>query len=244
MSDGTSIDQVGSSEQALPIVDDEPTMAPDSPAPLIDPAAPPSIGDPMIPPAAEPTAISEHGGEMGKVAKPLPTFEPFLPTIEPAQPAHLDHSLPDERSPRHSVVECPNCGSQWEGDNLRPHAAWFCGTCDFPLFWAGAGAPAGQTLTDAAFARLPGTDGRDAMLSLACPTCGEQNPPVPTANCLRCGSPLTPPAPVVIEAPAPAIIMLPPEPAPPRRRIWPWVLATCVLATALIVAVIVALNRS
>jgi hypothetical protein len=243
MSDGTSIDQIPSSEQAPPVVD-EPAMAPDSPPPLVDPAAPPSIGDPMNPPAVEPAAIAEHGGAMGRVAKPLPPFEPILPTIEPPRTAHLDHSLPDERSPHHTLVECPNCGSQWEGDNLRPHAAWFCGTCDFPLFWAGAGAPAGQTLTDAAFARLPGTDGRDAMLSLACPTCGEQNPPVPTANCLRCGSPLTPPPPVIAPAPAPApIIILPPEP-PPQRRIWPWVVATCVLATALLIAIVVALNRS
>jgi hypothetical protein len=239
MSDGTSAEHIAEREQEPPV--DEQRMAADSPLPMVDTSAPPPIGDPMTPSAAEPTELAERGGEAEPVARPLPPFEPFLPTLEPRQSVHLDHLLPDESGPSHIRVACPSCGSQWQGDDLRPHAEWFCATCDFPLFWAKSGAPGGQQVDDA-LARLPGTDGREAMLSLACPACGEQNPPVPTANCLRCGSPLSTPEPILTFAPPVPIVIVPAEPVK-QRRIWPWVLATCLLATALIVAIVVAYNR-
>jgi len=135
------------------------------------------------------------------------------------------------------LVRCPNCETVWEGSDLRPHAQWFCGKCDYPLFWAlppraddVAGGPDG----DGAFARLPGTDGRETLSSLACPHCGERNPPDPTRDCLRCGLSLTVRHDVVIE---PAIItvvqtqVLPPLPQR-KRRVWPWILATVVVAAA------------
>lgn len=241
MSDGTSTEQATASDQASPPALEQST-APSTPLPHTDPAAPPAIGDPLNPPAGEPVALAEVGGQAEPVQTPLPPYEPMLPTLTPTPVVFLDHALPDdEGEPGHIRVECPNCGSLWQGNDLRPHAEWFCGTCDFPLFWARSGVP-GSSDVDSAFARLPGTDGRDAMVSLACPTCGEQNPPVPSANCLRCGSPLTPPVAVMALAPPSPIMIVAPE-IVPRRRIWPWVVATCVLATALIVAVVIAVNR-
>jgi hypothetical protein len=237
----TSAGQVAGGDPAAE-PDDDLAMAPATSPPMADLAAPPPIADPMIPPAGEPAAVVERGGPAAPVASPLPPFETVLPTLAPPQAAHLDHALPDEAAPGHIRVECPNCGSVWQGNDLRPHSEWFCGTCDFPLFWARSGAPSAVEV-DAAFARLPGTDGRDAVLSLACPVCGEHNPPVPTANCLRCGSPLTTPVPVIaLPAPTPAPIVVVAEPVR-RRRIWPWVVATCVLAAALIVAIVIAVHR-
>jgi hypothetical protein len=66
------------------------------------------------------------------------------------------------------------------------------------------------------------------------------NPPVPTANCLRCHLPLTV-AEAAIAVPQPAVLYVQPE-LVRRRRIWPWVVATCVLAAALIVVIIVLVN--
>ncbi len=110
------------------------------------------------------------------------------------------------------------------------------------MFWARAGGQSGDTSTDDALARLPGTGGRSTLASLACPNCGELNPPVPTADCWRCGAPLTTPEPVP-PPPAPVVVVAAPivEP-PPRRPIWPWVVATCVLSAALIVLLILLLN--
>jgi hypothetical protein len=161
------------------------------------------------------------------------TTEP-LPTVDPTRAAPMGMAV----EPGVSRVICPSCGTVWQGNDLRPHAAWFCATCDFPLFWARAGGQSGETSTDDALARLPGTGGRSTLASLACPNCGELNPPVPTADCWRCGAPLTtpepaPPPPIPIVVAAPIV-----EPPPPRRPIWPWVVATCVLSAALIVLLI------
>lgn len=164
-------------------------------------------------------------------------YVPVLPTLDPVTSIRLEHASADEAiAPGQIRVQCPNCDSLWEGNDLRPHAEWFCGTCDFPLFWARSGAP-GVNDHGGAMARLPGTDGRDAILSLACPACGEMNPPVPTANCLRCGSPLGAQVPVMV-LPPPAVLYVQPE-LIIRRRIWPWVVATCVLAAALIIVIVV-----
>ena len=179
------------------------------------------------PVAQEPADPDEHE----------PTTEP-LPTVDPTRAAPMGMAV----EPGVSRVICPSCGTVWQGNDLRPHAAWFCATCDFPLFWARAGGQSGETSTDDALARLPGTGGRSTLASLACPNCGELNPPVPTADCWRCGAPLTtpesaPPPPVPIVVAAPLV-----EPPPPRPPSWPWVVATCVLSAALIVLIILLLN--
>lgn len=263
MTDRTSMDQVSGSDGDLP-----PTAADAAAGAGVDGAelAAAPLGGPVTPPPAAPGALVEHGGTSAPVeaptgtpvapgatgsttssatatSDPAPALErpyiPVLPTIDPVAPGHLDHvSADDAVAPGHIRVQCPNCDSLWEGNDLRPHAEWFCGKCDFPLFWARSGVPSSNEF-GGALARLPGTDGRDAILSLACPACGEMNQPVPTANCLRCGHPLTSPEPATV-LPAPAVLYLQPEPVA-RRRIWPWVVATCILAAALAVVIIVAI---
>lgn len=136
-------------------------------------------------------------------------------------------------------VECPNCHLVWEGNDIRPHAEWFCANCDYPLFWVLPPAPTEGAEGDGAFSRLPGTDGRDYLTSIACPHCAERNPPDPSADCLRCGLPLTP---VTVEPPAPPLVVTVERMVtPPRRRIWPWVVATCVSFTAFLVTLVLLL---
>ena len=192
------------------------------------------VSDPST--ATDPVA-HEPAGPDGPEPTTEPTTEP-LPTVDPTAAAPMGIAV----EPGVSRVICPSCGTVWQGNDLRPHAAWFCATCDFPLFWARAGGQSGDTSTDDALARLPGTGGRSTLASLACPNCGELNPPVPTADCWRCGAPLTTPEPVP-PPPAPVVVVAAPivEP-PPRRPIWPWVVATCVLSVALIVLLILLLN--
>ena len=139
-------------------------------------------------------------------------------------------------------ITCPECGHQTDLVSIRRSSEEFCSHCDYPLFWVLP--PGGNEVgeTGRALSRLPGTDGRETLTSLACPHCGERNPPVPAADCLRCGLPLTigpdapPPEPVVIRVEAPA-----PPPITPRR-IWPWVVAACVFAAAFVVTLIILIN--
>ncbi|MEO5724036.1 MAG: hypothetical protein ABIQ39_01265 [Ilumatobacteraceae bacterium] len=175
------------------------------------------------------------GGEHRSVA-PDPLWSAAGPASQPYDARVAESESYDFR------VECPGCGTLWEGNDMRPHAEWFCATCDYPLFWARSGGTITGVEGDGALARLPGTDGRAALSSISCPACGEHNPPVPTANCLRCGAPLTPLKPVVTPD-APAVVAVVPPPLPRRRRIWPWVVATCVLAVALIVMIVVLVRR-
>ena len=115
-----------------------------------------------------------------------------LPTVDPTRSAALTQT---EVVAGVTRVVCPSCETVWEGNDLRPHAAWFCAECQFPLFWANAGVRTAETSTDDALARLPGTVGRSTLSAIDCPNCGEHNPPDPTANCWRCHAPLTPPRP-------------------------------------------------
>lgn len=105
------------------------------------------------------------------------------------------------------VVECPQCGLLCEGVDPRPTAAWFCPTCDYPVFLA-APAPPAQVSSEAARRRLPGTDGREMLGAAGCWACGELNPPG-MSYCARCGTeqvrprlePLVEPEPIIIESP-------------------------------------------
>ena len=154
------------------------------------------------PPAAaqvpDPDEVHEPGHVVdGARHAATETFEAQLPTVDPdrssalAQPQVIDGI---------TQVVCPQCATVWKGDQLRPHAAWFCQQCQFPLFWVNAGIRREPGSTEEALARLPGTNGRTALSAINCPWCGEHNPPDPTANCLRCHRPLTvpdPPPPMV-----------------------------------------------
>jgi hypothetical protein len=164
-----------------------------------------------------------------------------VPAAEPDAPVTADVAARDGATYETSV-QCPSCGTVWEGNDIRPHAEWFCDNCDYPLFWVLPGSSTEVAETGRSLSRLPGTDGRDALTSLACPHCGERNPPDPTRDCLRCGLPLTLPKP---EQPEPVVITIeaPAPPPPPRRRIWPWVVTACVFATAFVVTLIVLITR-
>lgn len=136
-------------------------------------------------------------------------------------------------------VECPNCHLVWEGNDIRPHAEWFCANCDYPLFWVLPPSPTEVAEGDGAFSRLPGTDGRDYLTSIACPHCAERNPPDPAADCLRCGLPLTP---VTVEPPLPPLVVTVERiVTPARRRLWPWVVGTCAFAAAFVITLIILL---
>ena len=102
---------------------------------------------------------------------------------------------------RNVVVECPGCGLVCEGVDPRPTAAWFCPTCDYPLFLAAPAPPAVAANSGLARRRLPGTDGREMVSAEACWACGERNP-IGTTVCQRCNSQLvrpTPPVPLAAE---------------------------------------------
>jgi len=98
------------------------------------------------------------------------------------------------------VVECPGCGTICEGVDPRPTAAWFCPTCDYPLFLAAPAPPAVAANSGLARRRLPGTDGREVVASEPCWACGERNP-IGTLSCVRCNSQLVRPAPPALLEP-------------------------------------------
>lgn len=138
-------------------------------------------------------------------------------------------------------VTCPECGEASMIDPAQRRAEDFCPNCDFPLFWARAAvvAMAGDA-TGASLRRLPGTVGRAATASVACPHCGEPNSPV-AINCVRCGRPMVvepEPEPVYV-APEPEPVYEEPEPEPEPERGFPvWlVIAICM---AIVVAAVAA----
>jgi hypothetical protein len=164
--------------------------------------------------------------------------EEELPTVDPTSRAP---GRPQVVAGVTRIV-CPNCETVWEGNDLRPHAAWFCAQCQFPLFWANAGVRASATSTDDALSRLPGTAGRSTLSAIDCPTCGERNQPDPTANCWRCGNPLTLPEPPPPAPPPAPVIVAAPVVVPPRRLVWPWIVATGVLAVLALILLIILLT--
>ena len=97
--------------------------------------------------------------------------------------------------------------------------------CDYPLFWAPSLRASIPHDADAQGARrrLPGVRGREQLVTIGCPVCGELNA-VTGVNCTRCTAllhpaPLPPPqaperqeAPVVVEE---RVVL-------PARRPWWW----------------------
>ncbi|MFT3852766.1 MAG: hypothetical protein QM733_08530 [Ilumatobacteraceae bacterium] len=135
-------------------------------------------------------------------------------------------------------IPCPNCGTTWKGNDLRPHAAWFCAKCQYPLFWARPQPRPVMATIDDSLARLPGTVGRTSLTPVECPRCHEHNPP---ANCVRCGAsliqePLPPPPPIVQQ-----IVVAQPVVVPPPPRVWPWIVSTGVLALVAIILLVLLL---
>ncbi len=139
-------------------------------------------------------------------------------------------------------ITCPTCGTVTYLPELSRHADAFCRVCDHPLFWTRSGrvAASGEG-GDVGLRRLPGTAGRVALATMACPQCTEPNPLARTI-CIRCGAdlhpapppPPPPPAPEPVPEPPP-----PPSPPPPEvRRWWPWVVAGAAGLVALVLLVV------
>jgi Double zinc ribbon len=123
-------------------------------------------------------------------------------------------------------VTCPTCGTDSYFDELNRDSAAFCRVCDYPLFWALAPRlGAAEDEGDTGLRRLPGTAGRVAIATLACPVCTEPNP-LGGSVCIRCGADLHPaPATALVqELPPPPLPPPPPPPPPPKRVLWPWIL--------------------
>lgn len=239
---------------ALPPPPPSSSVPPPPPVPPPSSSSTPAGGSDLVvtavvtpePPALVPTLPPASGSP---VLEPL-TVAPEPPTAPPAEtsaaapPPSVEATIEYGEYGEHEVhVRCPNCDTVWAGTDLRPHAQWFCGNCDYPLFWAQA--PTSHVVGDsddgAAFARLPGTDGRETLSSIACPHCGERNQPDPSRNCLRCGLPLTLRDDPVIEHDVVTVVhtqVLPPLPTK-RRRIWPWIVVAAVCATAFITTLLI-----
>lgn len=233
-------------------------MSTDLPPPVVPPSDLPSKNDLLITAVVAPMIDAVPDDTVPRDTVPRDTVRrdalPTLPVLPPAPANSAQPAAPLQYAGVQSSVvanevqvKCPNCETVWEGSDLRPHAQWFCGKCDYPLFWAlppkaevGTGDPEG----DGAFSRLPGTDGRETLTSMPCPHCGERNLPDPTRDCLRCGLPLTPrhevaAAPVFVPVVAP-----PPPPAPPKkRRVWLWIVAAVVVAAGVAATVLLVLDH-
>lgn len=135
---------------------------------------------------------------------------------------------------------CPTCGTVSYFEEVSRDASAFCRVCDYPLFWVRSARVTGgeATTNGSGLRRLPGTAGRVAIATLACPSCTEPN--LLTASiCIRCGADLHP-APVVEEpaAPEPIPVAVEPRPAAPQRTPpWAWIL----VGVAAIVAIVLIL---
>jgi hypothetical protein len=140
-------------------------------------------------------------------------------------------------------VVCPGCSTASYHARIQRDASMFCPDCDYPLFWdpslvgsnAGGTGTSGDTLR-----RLPGTSGRPAGSSLACPKCDAENY-VTAEICIRCGADLRP-APVVAPRPLPPPRppALPAEPEPPQQRRveWWWIpIALALIAVVVVLAI-------
>ncbi|WP_066589124.1 hypothetical protein [Cellulomonas timonensis] len=136
---------------------------------------------------------------------------------------------------------CPQCGLPGSVVGSRRSAEDFCRRCDFPLFWAGDRVE--RALVDEgvqdSLRRSPGTVGSAALASTPCPACAELNLPSAT-TCVRCGSGMEPPPPVVVIAPVPEPFVLPPLAVLAGWRVLPWRVIGSGAALALLVAVVAA----
>lgn len=119
-------------------------------------------------------------------------------------------------------LSCPGCAAVVDLPDLNRSSEEFCPACDFPLFWAGAGArPDEEGSLALAVRRRPGTAGHTLVATETCPECQELNKPT-AVYCARCGAELhrrpAPVEPLADTEPATATTPynppLPPAPAP------------------------------
>ena len=94
-------------------------------------------------------------------------------------------------------VECPSCGRISRIDPTARSRDEFCGSCDYPLFFAVEVPRQDTSALGEGRRRLPGMTGLRTVGALRCPTCNEPNPAT-AERCVRCGSILRP-EPVVAE---------------------------------------------
>ena len=192
------------------------------------------------------TRTDELEGLESALAATPPAIAPLKPAPDTTTDRTTDTLAGDEQPPALERIQsdavtpanarrlaCPSCGAVWlayggPAPSARTSAAAFCPDCDFPLFWAAAGAEANRRAHAASRRRFPGVDGREALASLSCRNCGEPNPPDPHANCLRCGVALTPPPPPPPPPPEPETVYVV-VPVSQRR----WKIATAVVSVAL-----------
>lgn len=187
-------------------------------------AAPPSVAP--LAPRPERAPADAVDPELGP---PVPEGRAASPVL-----TALAEVADDDRAGR-ARYDCPGCGAQWlarRDSGPRASAAAFCPDCDFPLFWSAEGAAAKRRSHEAARRRHPGVDGREALARIDCRVCGEPNLPDPGADCVRCGSSLTPPPPE--PAPPEPVTVFVEVPVPPRR----WQIATAVSSTLLLASVV------
>jgi DNA-directed RNA polymerase subunit RPC12/RpoP len=136
-------------------------------------------------------------------------------------------------------ITCPECGLRAAIDPTQRRADDFCRRCDYPLFWARAAVvPLSGEETGASLRRLPGTVGRAATASVACPHCNEPNSPT-ALICIRCGRSMLP-DPEPEPEPEPVYVAPPPLPEPEPEKGFPlwWVVVMCVCL--LIITILVA----
>jgi hypothetical protein len=207
-----------------PVPDAAGTTAPSRPDP--GPSAPPA------PPATLAEALA-GAGPVGDTRAPVP---PGVLVSAAEHPGLL---------PGEARIECPGCGAAWlrrtGSENARRpvSASSFCPSCDYPLFLAPGGRePAPPPVSDEAQRRRPGVGGRDELGAVACPACGEPNPPDRRvgARCIRCDGALNPPPP----APEPVVVRETVEVHVVHvDRRWMWVALGLAIALVLAVSVVV-----
>lgn len=213
-----------------------PEAIPQAPSAVVGPTGP-LAGDLPVPPAMQYPAgppvgplpgqhrRSEAGTNSGSAGASggVTTLEPPLPSS--ARPVSGEW------------ISCPECGESALVDPAQRRAEDFCTTCDFPLFWArSAVVPLSTDETGASLRRLPGTVGRAATASVACPHCGEPNSPT-AIICIRCSQAMVIPEPEPEPEPEPVYLPPPPEPEPEKGfPLW-WVVGACVLLVLITVLV-------
>lgn len=139
---------------------------------------------------------------------------------------------------------CPTCGTVSYFDEVSRDAGTFCRVCDYPLFWVRSAhlATNGTSSEDVGLRRLPGTAGRVALATIACPSCTEPNP-IDASICIRCGADLHPAPPVVVELPPPTAPVPAVRPAAPAKAaIWPWIVLGVLAAVAIALIIFFKVN--
>lgn len=138
-------------------------------------------------------------------------------------------------------VRCPECGTITAISAGGRAATDFCPSCDYPLFWVSTRELAASTdaESDDALYRAPGTSGTTAASAIACPACGERNPPSGQL-CLRCSADLHPaplPVPEPPSPPEPVIVFE--APAIVQCSHWPsWLVAAIASVVTLVLSTV------